>query len=45
MKYVVSVQETVAEISLPYLPPKASNLLFIDVCDQVPQRLPKMQEK
>jgi len=45
MKYVVTVREPVVAISLPYLPITAANALDIDVCDQVPHRLPKMQDQ
>jgi hypothetical protein len=37
---VVTVQETVAEISLAYLRINAGNSLRIDICNQAPHRLP-----
>ena len=45
MIYVVTVWEAVTGISLAYLPVKAANVLFIDVCDQAALRLPKMQDQ
>jgi len=44
MKSIVTVQEDAAEISRTYLPIQAAILVFIDVCGQVPQILPKMHE-
>jgi hypothetical protein len=43
MNQVVIVWEAVAGISLPYLPIKDANFWFIDVCDQAPLRLSRMQ--
>jgi len=42
MKTVVTVWEAVMRISLAYLPIKAANSWFLDVCNQAPLRLPKV---
>jgi len=42
---VVIVQEAVAAPSLAYQPRKAVITLFIDVCDHLPPRLPKIQDQ
>jgi len=43
MKLVVTVQEAITGISFAYLRMKAANHVFMDMCDQAPLRLPKMQ--
>jgi len=42
MIQIVIIQVAVVGISLAYLPVKAANSLFIDVCNQAPHRLPKI---
>jgi len=44
MKSVVTVQEDIAGILFSYLLITAANHLFMDMCDQAPLRLPKMQD-
>ena len=44
MEQVVIVQEAIAGKSLPYLLIEAANHLCMDTCDQVPLRLPKIQD-
>jgi len=43
MNKVVIVWEAVAGISYASLPVQAANSVFVDDCEQVPLRLPKMQ--
>jgi len=45
MKYFVTVPEDVARTSHTYLPIKAAISFFMDVCDQAPLILPKMQDQ
>jgi hypothetical protein len=42
MEYVVNVQEGVVGMSLAYLPSDAAILSLMEICDQVPLRLPTM---
>ena len=44
MKKVVTVQEAIAGISFAHLLILVANHLFMDMCDQVPLRLPTMQD-
>ena len=43
MKKVVTVQEAIAAISFAYLLIKTTNHLFMEMCDQAPLWLPKIQ--
>lgn len=43
MKYIVTVPEAVAEISLAYLPHMSANSLCNDACDEVLMVLQMMQ--
>jgi hypothetical protein len=42
---VVIILEAVAGTSRAYLSIKAANTLFIDVCNHLPPRLPKIQDQ
>jgi hypothetical protein len=45
MKYIVTVPEDVARISRTYLPIQAAIFFFLDVCNQAPLILPKIQDQ
>jgi hypothetical protein len=45
MKYIVTVPEDGARISHTYLPLMAAIFLFMNVCDQAPLILPKMEDE
>jgi len=45
MKQVVTVWEAVEGIYFVYLPKEAAKLLFIDINEQAPLILPKMQDE
>jgi len=44
MNKVVIVREAVMGPPVAYEPIKGAKILFIDVCDDLPPRLPKFQE-
>jgi hypothetical protein len=45
MNLVVIVREAVPGLPLAYQGSKAAKILFIDVCDHLPPRLPNIQDQ